>query len=284
MNNIIFEKVSPQHPDKVADRIAGAILDLANKYNKNFIAAVEVLLGHNNCVIINETNTTLTNAEVTNIVNRIAGHIDNINYIEVAQDIHLADNQKELSCGDNGIFTGVVTDPAEIYLTELTKYFYKVFNADGKYIIDTNKQLITICQSNATNDEILEHLRIFNKDKNLYFKLFKVLVNPLGQWSGGINVDAGATNRKLGSDMGRSVTGGGLHGKDPSKADLTLNLWLNLYANKKGKNLSTSCSIGDKYVYIDNKEYEYKFIVNEVKEYIENIGGYEKFAEYGLLR
>ena len=281
---MIFEKVSPAHPDKVADRIAGAILDLSNKINDKFIAAVEVLIGHDKCLIINETNTVLNKKDVDNIVKRIAGDIKDIEYLEVAQDIHLADNQKELSCGDNGIFTGVVTDLAEIYLTELTKYFYQVFNADGKYIIDTNKQLITICQSNATNDEILEHLRIFNKDKDLYFKLFKVVVNPLGEWTGGINVDAGATNRKLGSDMGRSVTGGGLHGKDPSKADLTINLWLNLYANKKGKNLSTSCSIGDKYVYIDNKEYEYKFIVNEVKDYIENIGGYEKFAEYGLLR
>ena len=40
------------------------------------------------------------------------------------------------------------------------------------------------------------------------------IVNPLGDWTGGTDVDTGATNRKLGSDMGRSVTGGGLHGKD----------------------------------------------------------------------
>ena len=29
----MFEKVNPNHPDKVADRIAGAIVDLA--YSKN---------------------------------------------------------------------------------------------------------------------------------------------------------------------------------------------------------------------------------------------------------
>ena len=46
-------------------------------------------------------------------------------------------------------------------------------------------------------------------------------INPLGDWTGGTDVDTGATNRKLGSDMADSVTGGGLHGKDLSKADVS---------------------------------------------------------------
>ena len=40
----MFEKVNPCHPDKVADRIAGAIVDLAYTKNKNPKVAVEVLL------------------------------------------------------------------------------------------------------------------------------------------------------------------------------------------------------------------------------------------------
>ena len=39
------------------------------------------------------------------------------------------------------------------------------------------------------------------------------------------DVDSGATNRKLGSDMADSVTGGGLHGKDLSKADVSANIY-----------------------------------------------------------
>lgn len=31
----MIEKVNPSHPDKVADRIAGAIVDLAYKKNEN---------------------------------------------------------------------------------------------------------------------------------------------------------------------------------------------------------------------------------------------------------
>ena len=42
----MFEKVNPSHPDKVADRIAGAIVDLAYSIEKNPKIAVEVLVGH----------------------------------------------------------------------------------------------------------------------------------------------------------------------------------------------------------------------------------------------
>ena len=51
MNNMI-EKVNPSHPDKVADRIAGAIEDLAYSKNENPKVAVEVLIGHGICHVI----------------------------------------------------------------------------------------------------------------------------------------------------------------------------------------------------------------------------------------
>ena len=38
----MFEKVNPSHPDKVADRIAGAIVDLAYQVQENPKVAVEV--------------------------------------------------------------------------------------------------------------------------------------------------------------------------------------------------------------------------------------------------
>jgi S-adenosylmethionine synthetase len=48
----MFEKVNPSHPDKVADRIAGAIVDLAYKVEKDPKVAVEVLIGHGVCYVI----------------------------------------------------------------------------------------------------------------------------------------------------------------------------------------------------------------------------------------
>lgn len=50
----MIEKVNPCHPDKVADRIAGAIVDLAYSKVENPKIAVEVLLGHGVANIIIE--------------------------------------------------------------------------------------------------------------------------------------------------------------------------------------------------------------------------------------
>ena len=51
----MFEKVNPAHPDKVADRVAGALVVLAYRQEDNPRIAVEVLLGHGVCHIIAET-------------------------------------------------------------------------------------------------------------------------------------------------------------------------------------------------------------------------------------
>lgn len=48
----MFEKVNPCHPDKLADRIAGAIVDLAYIKDSNPKIAVEVLIGHGICHVI----------------------------------------------------------------------------------------------------------------------------------------------------------------------------------------------------------------------------------------
>lgn len=105
-------------------------------------------------------------------------------------------------------------------------------------------------------------------------------VNPLGDWTGTEEVDAGVTNRKLGSDMADSVTGGGLHGKDLSKADVSVNIYAFLKAQETGEVISLSCAIGDEY--IDGKPYEE--IVAIARRYIKSLGGFEEFAKWGLLR
>ena len=55
----MIEKVNPCHPDKLADRIAGAIVDLAYTKNENPKIAVEVLIGHGKCQIISESSETI---------------------------------------------------------------------------------------------------------------------------------------------------------------------------------------------------------------------------------
>ena len=60
----MIEKVNPAHPDKVADRIAGAIVDLAYKAQENPKCAVEVLIGHGQCHVIIETSAPVDEEDV----------------------------------------------------------------------------------------------------------------------------------------------------------------------------------------------------------------------------
>lgn len=268
----MIEKVNPSHPDKVADRIAGAIVDLAYTKNENPKVAVEVLIGHGVCHVIAETSELLSTSDVEDIVWRIASEDMKVDFVQVPQDIHLATNQSEkVRCGDNGIFKGVPLTWNERDISELARELYKKIPYDGKYIL-TDDQLI-VCQSNATNEEIQKVI-----NNSLDTKGLTVTVNPLGEWTGGTDVDTGATNRKLGSDMAQSVTGGGLHGKDLSKADVSVNIYAFKKAQETGEVVSLCCAIGDETV--DGKPYEE--IVKEAGEYINSLGGFEKFAEWGL--
>ncbi len=103
----MIEKVNPSHPDKLSDRIAGAIVDLAYRKDNNPKIAVEILLGHGNCHIIIESSLNFTDDEINPIVERIAGKL-NLDLQVVPQDVYLAGNQSSsIKCGDNGIFRGV---------------------------------------------------------------------------------------------------------------------------------------------------------------------------------
>ena len=264
----MIEKVNPKHPDKIADRIAGAIVDLAYSKNENPKVAVEVLIGHGVCHVIAETSETFTNEEVDAIVKRIAGDIE-LDLVVVPQDVHLSKNQSEkLRCGDNGIFKGVPLTYNEKKLSAIARDIYKDYPTDGKYILTDDK--LIICQSNAKSEDILVKSIGLSE---------QIIVNPLGEWTGGTDVDTGATNRKLGSDMAQSVTGGGLHGKDLSKADVSVNIYAFLKAQETGKVVELCCAIGDDT--IDGKPYEE--IVEIARNYINKIGGFEKFAEWGLF-
>ena len=262
----MFEKVNPAHPDKVADRIAGAIVDLAYKVEKDPKIAVEVLIGHGICHIIAETSVKLPRHDIGAAVHRIAGDVF-VNYTEHQQDVHLANNQSNgFRCGDNGIFKGVPLTMEQKFLTAIAKTIYNAHGTDGKYIADGEK--LIICQSHAKDGEI-----------EVTSGYEEVIINPLGYWTGGTDVDTGATNRKLGSDMADSVTGGGLHGKDLSKADVSVNIYAFLKAQRTGEVVNLCCAIGDDT--IDGKPYSE--IVEIARDYINAVGGFEKFAEWGLV-
>lgn len=280
----MIEKVNPSHPDKVADRIAGAIVDLAYKKQENPKIAVEVLIGHNHCHIIAETSVQIGAKEASEAVGRI---MDTegcmIDYVEVPQDAHLAENQrKEIRCGDNGIFKGVPVSQEEKTLSSYARMLYEKFPTDGKFIYDKNQDKLIICQSNATE------LQILKETTAGLGHVPQLIINPLGEWTGGTNADTGATNRKLGSDMGRAVTGGGLHGKDLSKADVSVNIVCHMIAQDYQQTITALCAIGDDKVAFQNADgittyIPYAEVVEKAGEYIKATGGFEKLAEWGLF-
>ena len=290
----MFEKVNPCHPDKVADRIAGAIVDLAYTKNKNPKVAVEVLLGHGKATVMIESSEDFRPVEIDPIVRRLAGDVE-LDLHAVKQDPHLANNQEgAVRCGDNGIFKGSAPTYEQKALTAIAASIYDRHPFDGKYIIQGSGRLaapvfdVTVCQSHLSKDEepdLRQHL-IDNYRVN-----GNIIINPLGEWTGGINVDCGATNRKLGSDLGDGVSGGGINGKDLSKGDVSINIVCFLKAVQSGQTVTACCSIGDEQVtfqYASGKTETETFadVVEMARLYIltDCNGSFETFSEWGLIR
>ena len=314
----MFEKVNPQHPDKLADRIAGAIVDLAYAVERNPRIAVEVLIGHGKAFVIIETSLgrhDLTADDVAHAVRRICPYIDasNIHITIASQDVHLADNQSQgLHCGDNGCFKGAPVTMEQRILTSLAATIHANFPTDGKYIIATHPaddpegnalRHAIICQSNATNAELRECIGqwALHGHDNCPASYLNADINPLGPWTGGTDADSGATNRKLGSDMGDAVSGGGLHGKDLSKMDVTANIVAHMLAQRHHTPVECYCAIGDQSLtfrfpqpgdFPDNLP-AHPHITMTVAEAVEMArlyiltdcgGSFERFAEWGLIR
>ena len=315
----MFEKVNPCHPDKVADRIAGAIVDLAYTKNKNRWSnessakldlstaegrqrwaqanpkvAVEVLLGHGKATVMIESSEDFRPVEIDPIVRRLAGDVE-LDLHAVRQDPLLANNQEgAVRCGDNGIFKGSAPTYEQKALTAIAASIYDRHPFDGKYIIQGSGRLaapvfdVTVCQSHLSKDEepdLRQHL-IDNYRVN-----GNIIINPLGEWTGGPDVDCGATNRKLGSDLGDGVSGGGINGKDLSKGDVSINIVCFLKAVQSGQTVTACCSIGDEQVtfqYASGKTETETFadVVEMARLYIltDCNGSFETFSEWGLIR
>ena len=267
--------------------------------------AGEVLIGHGECNIQVETSELISAEDIGAIVNRIAGEGIEPRALIVPQDIHLAANQQHgVRCGDNGIFRGVPPTHEQKVLTALAATMYENIPYDGKYIInrkfweedpDYVSYGVTVCQSHATQQEICMLLSAFEKSqfdaKGIFCPIDEYTINPLGEWTGGPNTDSGATNRKLGSDMGDGVTGGGLMGKDLSKGDVSINIVCFLKAVQSGQTVTACCSIGDEQVtfqYASGKTETETFadVVEMARLYIltDCGGSFERFALWGLIR
>lgn len=168
-NHTFFHEFHNPHRSDIYDRTAALLHHL---WQVQFLLArtAEVLLGHHVCHIIAETSTHLSAETVEGIVHRIAGNLA-LDYTEVAQDVHLSDNQRDgFRCGDNGIFKGMCITSEQQELSGIARSIYEKYPTDGKYILDGDR--LILCQSNAPAEE----LRALFPNAE---------VNPLGDWTGG---------------------------------------------------------------------------------------------------
>ena len=313
----MFEKVNPGHPDKMADRLAGAVVDLVYERaggltKANPRVACEVMAGHGRVDVQIETSLgrmDLRAEDIDPLIRRLFGERVVGNVLIAPQDAHLSENQtRGLRCGDNGIFRGCPPTEEQRVLTAIAATIYGSIPYDGKYIIEQRYKCegekicdapvthslkiskfydLTVCQSHLSREQEPELRQMLKEAYNVHLPI----INPLGPWTGGIDVDCGCTNRKLGSDMGDGVTGGGLMGKDLSKADVSVNIVCFLKAVASGQTVTAMCSIGDEsvtFVYADGRRETETFadVVEMARLYIltDCGGSFERFAEWGLLR
>lgn len=277
-----FELVLRGHPDKVCDRVSQAICD-SNKGGRN---AIECMWGNNLFVISGETDYQWDTKKLTKLVkdlliNEIGLTTTEASGIEILNNLNIQSPEineivGENGTGDNGIYFGgyhKVYSPVIAKMKEmcnaLTAKVLKEwgYRTDGKFIFHvTPKGEITDLTLNIAS---FKNKKVDETALVAFIHTFtgpttSIEINPKGAWHKCFGfADCGLTGRKLACDgtCGLFSHGGGaMFGKDISKADVTIPLYLTLLAKyqNKGKRVCTfsaSSIIGDEMidVYKDDK-------------------------------
>ena len=227
------ECVTPQHPDKICDRISDAILDAALEQDPKSRVAVETMGGHGIITITGEM-TTNANLNIQEIARRIVGDKYGIQVNIVRQSPEIGAGVDQEGAGDQGIMVGYACNdnesmiPQELYLARsLCKYLYSKFPFDGKTqttlshegFINTIVASFQNTNKRDLEDGICAWLYSIARPKDG----ITIHANPAGDWSiGGFDADTGLTGRKLSVDnYGPQIPigGGCFSGKDATKVD-----------------------------------------------------------------
>lgn len=229
------ESVSPNHPDKLCDRISDRILDAHLKQDPNARVAVETLGTHGKIIVSGEV-TSSAKVDARKIVNEILGKHDHQIEVRINSQSHQIGRGVDTGgAGDQGIMVGYACrDTAEFLPLEyslarsLNQYIYDIYPYDGKTQITIlpNGELRIVASFQNTNSDDLKSIVEEYLEKHYFIGQFREVVihtNPAGDWDiGGFEADTGLTGRKIVVDnYGPRVPvgGGAFSGKDPSKVD-----------------------------------------------------------------
>jgi len=225
------EAITPQHPDKLCDRISDAILDACLEQDENSRVAIETMGGHNIITITGEL-TTKAELNIPAIVREIVGDNFGIQTNIVKQSREIAQGVDTGGAGDQGIMVGYACNenetlmPQEIYLAKsLCRFIYQIHPQDGKVQITINNggvETIVASFCAVTQAELAALVNEWLLQMNIE-AVNNIYLNPAGDWSqGGFSADTGVTGRKLACDnYGPQIPigGGAFSGKDATKVD-----------------------------------------------------------------
>lgn len=278
------------HPDRTCDFIVAYILDRYLEADKHARVALEVQLKDHFCTLSGEVSSRcrFTESELANFCRdaiRSVGYTDEyrsrwgeenaISAEAVEVTVHVSQQSPDIAqgidrdgWGDQGIFWGMaVNDPKHGYMPKDYYFAREIANAlmesrigglDIKTQVTCKDGVPIECvvaipllpdEDNGVNDRIVREI------KNRFGEDCAVIVNGTGRYvkHGSIG-DCGTTGRKLVVDFygGNAKIGGGSPwGKDPTKADVTLNILARekalRYLRERGLDevhCSISCCIG----------------------------------------
>ncbi len=257
--NRTAEYVSLGHPDKIADFLSSYLLDECLKQDKKVRYAVEVMVKNNNIIFGGEISGKVKIGNLKNIAKqalREIGYDEEYNQIwqENAIDINkikvtnlISAQSEEISqgidangWGDQGVFVGYAEKSQglinqELYLAKkLNQALYEKALSSNNLGLDIKTQ-ITLDEHGKIVTAIAAVPMLEPEDLSKFItdileqKPQNLIINGTGSYRCHSSIaDCGITGRKLACDFYSTacpVGGGSPWTKDPSKADLTLNLY-----------------------------------------------------------
>ena len=260
------EYVSVGHPDKVADFISSYLLDQLIQQDSTLKYAVEVMIKDNTVILGGEVSGYIKIDNITEIVKEALRQIGyderyasiwkekaiDINKIKVIDLIGIQSSEilqgvSQDGWGDQGVFVGYASQgndllPQDLVLArKLNNALYEKAKQSDNLGLDIKTQ-ITLDEDETILTAIVAIPMIVPEDltdfviETLGQKPQNLIINGTGAYTFHSSIaDCGITGRKLACDFystSCAIGGGSPWTKDPSKADLTLNLYARKLAKK----------------------------------------------------
>ncbi len=269
------EYVSLGHPDKIADYISSALLDSCISQDKNVRYAVEVMVKNNHIILGGEISGNVRLDNLQQLIKQALRDIGynekyhqiwqnnaiNINELEIinlisAQSAEIGQGIDADGWGDQGVFVGYAEKGRglinqELWLAKkLNNTLYEAARHSENLGLDIKTQ-ITLDNDNHIQTAIIAIPMLKSEDITPLIQTAleetpqNLIINGTGRYACHSSIaDCGITGRKLACDFYSTacpVGGGSPWTKDPSKADLTLNLYARKLAIRYLEDNDTSC-------------------------------------------